>query len=300
MDIVNIYGHILDKSDIIIAIGNFNSIHGVLTYIDKKLEIKHISDIRSYNILQLIITYESPSYIKNNYVGVNEIYFTLKVKGINKYINIEIVNNNDKLTAKPIISDSKAYFTTKFSSIDNIKRHQLLAGSLYNLETVLGEQKYIVNWPVSGFMDGDVVIMIPTKWYEKDDNNQCLYKSDIDELLSSLNKSYFKGYSEKHWCQQFDYVYNCSSQNTCGDCLGKCSNSNYICVPNPNHNINNHSSFVCTDLYKEKSTELNENFNQTFSFKSNNTITTCIIILIIIILFSVLFWGIYNRKKYNS
>ena len=244
LGIVDIYGHIPDKSELVLAVGSYNNIHGLLTYFQSEdlLQMRTLPEILTPSVIELILTYEKPSSI----TSTDRVYFSLAVKDetVNKYLNIRIELDGDKRVASACISPEKAFFWIDYSSIDKIPRSQLLAGALYSLQTSFGEQDYIVSWKIQGFFNGDLVIFLPTTWYEPstNDNVFCYSKTGVIPLVDSLNQIGFKGYTTQQWCDDVPHVSHCTDNKHCGDCLGQCPDPKHICFVNPD---NLGEKFIC-------------------------------------------------------
>jgi hypothetical protein len=303
MDIVDIYGHIPDKSELIVGVGNYNNIHGLLTYfpMEDLLQMKPLPEIITPSVVQVILTYERPSNIAN----LNKVYFSLTVKDdVSKYINIKIDRDGNDKVASATISSEKAFFWIDYSNIDRIPRSQLLAGSLYSLRTTFGEQDYIVSWKVQGFSNGDLVIFLPTKWYEKTSTDSfCQHKEGIITLVESLNQIGFKGYTTQQWCEEVSHVTHCPTETHCGECLGYCHDSNHICYPNPEYNIDtNHPNipmFKCGDRFHEPRLDQSSmvSFSDSTPTQNTGTVATWIAVAIIFVLVILLVWGISRKDN---
>jgi hypothetical protein len=176
MNVVDIYGHIANKSELILGVGNYNNIHGLLTYFPSEdlLQMRSLPETITPSVIQLVLTYETPSIAEDN----NRVYFSLAVKDTDKYINIRVEPNEDHKVACTCISPKKAFFWIDYSSIDKFPRSQILAGALYSLQTTFGEQNYVVSWKIQGFSNGDLVIFLPTTWYEPVNTKQ--YHHDVE------------------------------------------------------------------------------------------------------------------------
>lgn len=298
MEIVDIYGHISDGSELVIGVGNYNNIHGLACYFPERnhliseqwpgndlLLINPISEVIAPSVLQLILKYEN---IPNDQPN-NKIYFSLSVKdsgenqvGTKKYINVDI--GSDK-QACATVSTEKAIFSIDYSIVDNCQRSKLLAGSLYSLETMINKQKYIVSWKIQGFSNGDLIIFLPTTWYENDGqetNSSCRINSGVINLIERLNQLQFRGYSTKHWCEKIPQITNCDDNNICGKCFGRCLNTSHICYPKLI--ANKDEIFICGSPNSE--IEANDSSSIVFA----NTFDTLIVFIIILFLVILLAW----------
>lgn len=297
-NIVDIYGHIADKSEIILAVGNYNSIHGLLTHISREnlLQFRSLSEVVTPSVIQLILTYEKPLNESSN-----KLHFSLAVKNYdnstpNKYINVYIENQ----IACATISSEKAFFTIDYSSIDKTPRSNLLAGSLYCLRTTILNKEYIVSWRIHGFSNGDLIIFLPTTWYEKN-NSVCQQKNGLINLIESLNQLQFKGYTTEQWCETKSDVINCQDGNLCGECLGQCKNLNHICFPNSNSNAPLSENFICgiptkePDMIQYSMVSFAETNTQQTTGTTATWIAVVIMFLLIIILVSVLTYKYYYK-----
>lgn len=298
MDIVNIYGNIPDKSEIILGIGNYNNVHGLLTYFphDDLLQMRSLSEIITPSVLPLIINYEKPSSVTDD----DKIYFTLSLKDTDRYINVKIDVDAGQKVACACVSKYKAYFSIDHSVIDRKPRSQLLSGSLYSLETILGEKNYIVSWKINGFANGDLIMFLPTTWYESSDSS-CQEKAGIISLVESLQQLSFKGYTTQAWCDEAAHVINCVDNNLCGDCMGPCNDSNHICYPNPDMNGSIKYKFICG--YPQSENKLDQTSMVSFTDSTeqqpaaSGTTATWIAIIVIVIIVSLLTWGLSRKNK---
>lgn len=277
MDPVTIYGLIPDGSSIILGVGNYNSVHGILTYLPTTdlLQMASLSKIITPTVLELIISYEIQS---------NKLYFTLMVKDTaseddpikrgNRYICMR--TENDRRVA--CIGLEKTLFWIDYSSVDKVSRNQLLAGSLYSLQTVYEGMNHIVSWKIHDFSNCDLIVFLPTTWYETDVNASCQMKSGVSTLIESLNQSKFKGYSIQEWCQNIPGVVHCIDDKQCGACLGRCPNDNELCYSNSKN------QFVCRSVS-----------SQTETPSTTGTNAALIAIVVIIIIVALLVWGFSRR-----
>lgn len=259
-NVVDIYGNILDKSELIIAVGNYNNIHGLLTFNNNLLEMRTLFEIESQSVIKVI------------YQEATSKYFSLYSSQHNKYLNVDI----DDEVATAILSNEKALFWIDYSIIDQTPRDELLAGVLYSLKTRVDDKEYIVSWKIKDFSNGDLIIFLPTTWYERVDN-VCILKRGSDQLIQKLNQLHFKGYTNEGWCQNIPTVTNCNDDKTCGECLGKCSNHQEICSLYNNN-------LICQSISNNKT-------------RSNNLVIWIALITIVIIV-ALLAWGIMNKYKY--
>jgi hypothetical protein len=287
MDPVTIYGLIPDKSSIILGVGNYNSIHGVLTYLPTTdlLQMTSLSNIITPTVLELIVTYETPVNQLNQLIQLNQsnkLYFSLMIKNQdqkdeikrgNRYINIRVENNRNVAC----IALEKAIFCVDYSSADRVSRNQLLAGSLYSLQTAFEGVNHIVSWKIHDFSNCDLIVFLPTTWYEADVNASCQMKSGTATLIESLNQSKFKGYSSQDWCVNVPEVVHCIDDKQCGSCLGPCPGDNELCYPNNN-------GFTCQSINSQSSTP---------STTGTNAALIAIVAIIVIVIFLV--W-IFTRR----
>lgn len=316
--IVNIYGHIPNKSEIVIGVGNYNNVHGLLAYfpIENLLQIRPLPEIIIPSVIELILTYENPSSVNNN---DNRVYFSLAIKNnyhlkskqnntnqdkFNQtYINVNIEQEGDKKIACACISTEKAYFWIDYSSIDKKPRSKLLAGALYSLQTTFGEQNYVVSWKIQGFSNGDLIIFLPTKWYEPNHNisnnttqeNFCQSESGVITLTERLNQIKFKGYTTQQWCEDVSFVTHCIDDEQCGKCLGPCRDPNQICYANFN---STGDKFICGVPNKEP--KLNQSLLVSFTespVQTMGTFATWLAIIAIVIIVIVLTWGLSKKNN---
>lgn len=330
LGIVDIYGHIPDKSELILGVGNYNNIHGLLTYFPSEhlLQIQQLREVLTPSVIELILTYEKPSHADNT----NRIYFSLGVKDVvppkselvcsenivsesiqkesilsqqkcNKYINVKVELDGDKPVACSCISSEKGFFWVDYSSIDKIPRSQLLAGGLYSFKTTFGEQDYTVSWKIKGFSNGDLIILLPTTWYEKsqDNENFCEMKMGVNLLEEKLKQLSFKGYTNQYWCEEIPFVTHCSIDEYCGNCLGQCGNPNNICYINTDTSLNNplsHSKFICGSPTLEPDLDQYSmiSFSETPPQTTGN-VATWVAIIAIVILVALLTWGLTSKVE---
>ena len=288
--VVDIYGHIADNSEVILGVGNYNNVHGLLTYLSSEdlLQMRPLGEVITPAVISLILTYEKPSHV------INRVYFSLAVKGTSKYINIDINNS----VACACVSSNKSIFWVDYSSVDTVPRSQLLAGALYSLQTTFEEQEYVVSWQIQGFSNGDLVIFLPTTWYEQS-NDFCAIKNGTFILVESLHQIGFKGYTTQQWCETVPKITHCSGDKQCGDCLGPCPDPKHICYPdlNARGSVN---KFICGPPSLEP--KLVEGplvtFNETAP-TMNGTIATWIAIIVIVIIVALLTWATANQTIYS-
>jgi len=288
MDIVDIYGNISDKSELIMGVGNYNNIHGLLTYFphDNLLQMRPLPEIITPSVIRVELTYE-------NFVPrMNKVFFSLSVKdelySEKKYINVTIETDENRKIAVACISEEKSIFWIDYSCIDKTPRSELLAGALYSLKTKINGEDNVVYWRIKGFSNGDLVIFLPTTWYEKDrDDLLCQKKNGIITLVESLNQLGFKGYTTQQWCENVSNVIHCIENTQCGECLGQCQNPDHICYPN----INKPKQFICGPPNMEPN--LNQlttiSFSETSSTTINGTVWIVIIIIIVLLILGLLY-----------
>ena len=321
----NIYGNIKNNQEIIISIGNYNNIFGLVSNINGSIKVNNLNEINEITdkrkIIRFMLIYENlktnteilnngvkphysinPKDLLNNRVKPYSVFppemlkFSLKINddgGDDKYLNIKINNKNKAIAT---ISSKKEIFWMDYSTIDNVNsdRTNLLAGSLYLLSTYNNNIKYNIQWPINNDLNSELVIFLPTQWYEKNSNNCQLNNGGYIQLIDKLKQLSFKGFNTKKWCKEVDYIYNCDINTKCGDCMGMCD-TNKICQPDF---INN--KFKCVDHRK-----INKDLDVSFINKDNkdnkdNIITTkdtsnnngiyIIIIIIIIFIFSIILY----------
>lgn len=324
MEVVDIYGHIPNGSELVLGVGNYNNIHGLLTYFPAEdlLQMRSLPDIITPSVVQVIVTYEKPLSAVNS----DKVYFSLAVKDPvsatvplqysdvsvkrhSKYINVNIEVEDGRKVACACISDEKCFFTVDYSSVDRKPRPQLLAGALYSLQTVFGEQTYVVSWKIQGFSNGDLIIFLPTLWYEPQiirstdgltsvsvpTTSFCENKSGIANLIESLNQLQFKGYTTQSWCETATHVTNCVDNNVCGECLGPCRDPKHICYVNPDLNAVPQERFICGMASNEpdmtKSTMVSF-ANQSSTPQTTGTLATWIALIAIFVLVALLAWGL--------
>lgn len=315
MDIVNIYGHILDKSELVIGVGNYNNIHGLCTYSitqsENVLQMQSLPEIASPSVIKLILKYESPLGISDN-----QIYFSLKVSDSDRYININIESDGDRNLAVACLSKDKAYFWIDYSNIDKTPRSQLLAGSLYSLKTSFGEQDYTISWKIKDHSHGDLIIFLPLSWYEIEPKEPkepkgpkepkeastppeitCQNKNGLMTLVEGLNQLTFKGFTTRQWCEDAPRVINCTEGSLCGECMGQCLDLNHICYPN----LETQSSdkFVCgpPELEPKMNQSSSVTFTATSAPSTTGTTATWIAVIAIVIIIILLTWGL--SRKWN-
>lgn len=295
MEVSNIYGPISNNTEVVLAIGNYNNIHGLLTYISNSniLQMNPLADIISPMILELIVNYSSDSSNTLN----NK--FTLAIKGTDKFIGVEDARLISKIGEAPqirnvttCISSTKTYFTLDFSVVDRLPRNKILSGVLYSLRTIIGEQQYTVTWRIKDFANGDLMIFLPTTWYERhekfNDTNTCQRFSETPILLDKLNQLRFRGYTNAKWCEQLPTLTHCTADSNCGKCLGNCHHSDHICYPDSNGN------FICSspnDVVDILQVTSGTNTVST----TTRTIATWIVLGAILIIILLLVWGL-SRK----
>lgn len=254
----SIYGQLNNLSEIVLGIGSYNNIHGLLTLEEDILSMKILSEVITPNVVELILEYSD-----NN-------IFSLKIKDSDKYIGVKLEHDNNKITAYAIISDIKTYFSINYSSIDKVPRSNIFSGALYSLQTVVNNVNYTVSWKVNDLPNAELLLFLPLSWYE---NESCENKTGLIPLIENLNQLSFKGYTNEDWCKNVKQVIHCEDDQRCGNCLGHCDNISQICE------LNNDNNFVC--ITNDETTT------------NNNTVSSytwlAIFLVIIIILF--LWWS---------
>jgi len=282
-EIVNIYGHIADESIIVIGAGYYNTVKGLLSVIndDDDIQINIVDKLKSEKIIEIVLKYEQ-----------NE-NFSLKIKDKDEYIGIKL-ENNKAIACK---NNVKTLFTIDYSIIDKKSREKILSGVLYSLKTKIKGKNYNVEWKIENLPNGELIMFLPLNWYE---NETCEKTSDINNLIERLNRLYFKGYTSLKWCKNMSKVLNCENSIICGNCMGKCPNFGDICYSSGKEGV-----FICgkkePDMLVPPNITLNNELTNNFSENniSGNGVTFLAIGLIIIIV-SLLFYGIYIKKKYNK
>lgn len=281
MAVVDIYGHIADESVIIIAVGHYNSVYGLLSYYANEdlLQISLLDSLVEPVVVELVLKYET--------VGDN-ICFTLRVKGSNEYIGVKL---NEEGKACACIGKEKVYFGVDYSATDVKPRSKLMAGSFYALDTMYAEQKYTVSWKVEGFANGELIIFLPTTWYEKDETSGvCSSHNTLEALIPNLSRVSFKGYTTAKWCETSPHVVNCTNKNACGTCMGRCPNVNHICYPLG-------SKFVCGPSSAEPDMFHTDDITIAES-DSVNTVAWIIIVIIMLIILILVAGLSYKGKIY--
>lgn len=292
MDIVDIYGYLPDKSEIVIAAGNYNNIHGILCYqpINDLLQIRPLPEINVPSITELILNHETPIGNKDK----NKLYFSLTLKEPHdekQYINVKIESTDKNKIACAVLSSEKAIFTIAYSNIDKNNHGRLLSGSLYSLATMFGEQNYTVSWKIQDFDNGDLVIFLPTSWYESQPSGFCEKKEGMHNLISLLNQPNIRGYTEQIWCENIPSITNCQNNIPCGNCMGQCPNPNHLCYPNPTN-----QNFVCRSPGKEPNIG-NEIFVTFTTEEKNNTGIAWFAIVSIFVVFILLAIGFFLKSR---
>lgn len=300
MEVSNIYGPISNNTEVVLAIGNYNNIHGLLTYVNRVgntniLQMKPLADVMSPMIIELVVNYSSDSR------------FTLAIKGTDNYIGVEDARLVNKVGEVPqirnvttCISSTKTYFTLDFSVVDRLPRNKILSGVLYSLRTSIGEQQYTVTWRIKDFANGDLMIFLPTTWYEQrqelDNIITCQKFSETPILLDKLNQLRFRGYTNSKWCEQLPTLTHCTEDSNCGKCLGNCHHTNHICYPDINGNficaLSNEDLDILQVTMSSSTTSINTIRSET------RTIVTWIVMGVILIIVLLLVWGL--SKNNNS
>jgi hypothetical protein len=295
----NIYGNLINESEVIIGAGSFNDIHALLTYYpyEDRLLIQSLPDVYPHTIISFTLKYEN-----TNSSLLSFSMFSSKYK---KYLNIVVENINNRIEAFATLSDDKSIFNVDISSIDNKDRKHLLAGALYSIKTNLGEQSYVVNWKIKPYDQhdythsfnntnkvdiGDMIAILPVTWYESD----YLKYSGIDNLVDRLHRLSFKGYTEELWVEKAKNITYCDNGEYCGECMGRCKTSNEICV------INNskYSPFVCakTDNIENEQSQLQNQQLQLQTQQTNDSTIIIVVILIMLVVMIVTFGILLNKQ----
>ena len=305
MEAVDIYGHIRDNSTVLIGVGNYNNIHGLACYYpsDDILQIRSMPDIMTPSVIEVIVRYERPTASMSSSKSAKtskggKVYFFLEVKNnyageTSRYINVDIDVEDGKKVATAMVSTEKAYFTIDYSSVDKTPRDKLLAGALYSLQTTFGEQDYVVSWKINGFSNGDLIIFLPTTWYENV-GGSCETRMGAGALVDSLNQLKFKGYTTQQWCESGSHVVNCHDNNMCGECFGPCQNPDDICWPNGDR-------FICGPHRDEPNMIEADmvSFAQVSSTpQTTGTFAAWAAVIAIFLIVAVLAWGL-SHKHYS-
>jgi len=259
-DVVNIYGQIDNLSEVVLGIGNYNNVFGLLTLEEDNLSMKLLSELLIPNIVELILEYSS------------EHLFTLAIKNTDKYIGVKSETSLNHVNGKVLytcISDTKTYFSINYSSIDRVSRSNIFSGALYSLFTIVDGIKSYVSWKFNGLPYSDLILFLPLSWYGHD---TCENKTGLITLVENLNQLRFKGYTNEQWCKNIKHVIHCNDEQRCGNCLGYCDDDLHICKLDDNNN------FIC------ESTIINTTNDQT------NYTWLAVLLTIIIILF--LWWAL--------
>lgn len=249
-DINNIYGNIDNLSEVVLGIGNYNSVHGLLTSNDDKLMMEMLSSVVTPNIVECIL-----EYTNNN-------LFSLAIKDTNKYVGVTIEDYNGRI-AYACISDVKTYFSVNYSSIDKNPRSSIFSGVLYSLQTTIDNIQYTVSWKIDNLPNGDIILFLPLSWY----NNDCTPVSGLVTLVESLKQLNFKGYTNEKWCSNVKHIVHCDDGEKCGVCLGYCDNTSQVC------DVNENNTFICVSNGSETTTN------------SQSDYTWLAIVLVILIIF---------------
>lgn len=276
MDVVNIYGDLRNNVELVVGIRNYN-IHGLLTYETDGIVMKPITNINSDSIVEVVLTYE------NETTCSDRIYFSLAVKGSDKYINIK---DNSGLA---YISDEKANFWIDYSGLDRKPRDQILAGSSYSLKTMNNGEECVVIWKIDGFSSGDLVLFLPTTWYEKNGDNVCQSIMGINLLVEKLQQTNFKGYTKENWCNEGFDINNCSDDDEkSGNCMGYHNNEEHICYIKE-------GNFICESVKEEpKIADLIPEANPPMT---SGTTATWIAIVIVFVLVLLITFGLSSLNS---
>lgn len=213
----NIYGHLEDRSDIVIAMGDYNSVQGLARNDSNAAEniiIDTLAKVNIENILVLQLQYHD--------VDNRTPMFCLKVPDRGLYL---AVDNRGLAT----LSSKKTWLTVDYSTVDRKPRPTLLAGALYSL--MIMETRRVIKWNIANHeQHGDLIICLPTRWYEKH-HDVCVKQSGIDKLISAVNRPTFKGWTTRSWCEQAAGVRYCTPNERCGSCLGFTEHADRVCYP---------------------------------------------------------------------
>lgn len=282
--VVNIYGGIAEESDMILAVGNYNNVHGVLSHHPRGslVEMVRFPEVDPDSVVKI-------KAIREVITGNRRALFSLLVEGSkNKsrqlYINIKIESENGEKIAVARLSTSKALFWLEYSSVDNFPRKEILAGSLVSLATSFGEKDYIVSWKIRDFANGDLVMFLPTSWYETRNMEECVKTEGVGDLISSLEQISFRGYTSHELCTDFQEIRYCTQGERCMECLGRCADQSDLCTPS----ISTPGYFVCSS----------DSGGQGILSKENNNIIWVVVVVSLLALFFLLVWGV--ALKYGS
>ena len=95
-----------------------------------------------------------------------------------------------------------------------------------------------ITWKVSNFANAEIIMLLPLRWYEKDEKNRCVEVEGVENLVKRIKQDSFKGYTSKKWCSRASFIVNCGSGENCGKCMGLCNDVYHICTPYKN-------KFIC-------------------------------------------------------
>lgn len=193
-----IYGDIDNNSDILIAIGTHNSIHGLLTNDNNRLSFTSLS--KCEDPLLFTLSYNDTSFYLRN---------------CDKFISMDDY---------AYLSNEKGNIKVTYSSIEDSKK--IWAGALHSFSVDDRE----ITWEMPGLPPADLVIFLPINWYEKD--NPQRYHG-IKPLLKKLKTPPFIGYTsiELSKIYKIDNSHNPIEDSTIGsDMIDSSANDNLSAI----------------------------------------------------------------------
>lgn len=281
--IVNIYGPIANGDRIVIGAGNYNATYGLLSRIENGIQIQ-TRDLQPAEVLEFIVD-----------IAGSKFELSLLHAGSDpaQYLNVTLHSDDGVPRATVTLSPHRAYFRISYSNVDSNPRRNLLAGTLYALETTLGDQNLEVWWPIQDLPPGNLVTFLPSSWYEIKESI-CSFETGMSSLLPRLQQLQFKGFSTEQWCQELSHVINCDGESICGECMGPCPNPNHICYKDETTH-----QFKCGPAAAEPQF-LSSNITLAQASEPPTTtgdVATVIAVLIVLLIIGLLAWGLMNNTS---
>jgi hypothetical protein len=278
MDLATTYGPMSSNTELIIGVGNYNNIHGVLTYTGASslnsatnIIVNPVAEAMTPNVIPFTVRYHD---------GGMYSFYNVEM---GNYLSARLLSDNNCVA---IVTDTLTLFSLEYSGVDKTPRPELLAGVLYSLRTNIKGKNYTVSWSIKGFSNGDLIIFLPTSWYELV-QGVCVNRTGVSTLVESLNKLSFKGYATDTWCKENPSITHCVDGTECGSCLGQCRDPDHICL----HVTD--GKYVCTRVSRVTSKE-------TTSSSGANMLVFWIVAAAILIVLGLYAYGYYkNRYRYH-
>lgn len=215
----SIYGPLSSDASLVIGTGHHNSVHGLLCHEpDESLMVRPLARVSPSAVVEL----RWEPITKNTFVL--HIYDSHSKHG---YLGVRVESDGNRNYAIAALVPEPTVFSLHYSTVDARPHYRMMSGTLSSLTTRVGESDYTVHWRIEGFEPGDLILLLPTEWFD----SHCVVQSGLHDLITSLKQINYRGYTQSSWCQAVPQIRNCENTG-CGECLGPCTNPQQICVVN--------------------------------------------------------------------